>query len=313
MEKRPTAEQFWDKEVSGAAVHISNWMGNPTVREYINASIGTPERPIWPMDWLAARVEGRRFNRALSIGCGAGALERDLIRRDLCVSVDAFDGSLASLAIARQEAQRAGMASRIRYFTADFNRPAFPRARYDFVLAHQAMHHVGKLEKLMRAVLHALTPDGLFYLDEYVGPSRHEWTEERYARQRSVFTMLPREGKFVDVLPFPVVPHDPSEAIRSNEILPQLAIGFEVIGFRGYGGNLLAPICPAIDWSVAPVTVLEQVIQAERELLRTGQPPFHALVLSRPKPALRKFWASWRYFTEPKLKRIAREIRKMFA
>src|SRR5439155_14466343 len=144
-----SAENFWDREGSSTAFHATNWMQNPTVHEYINASIGTPEHPLWPLDWFEQWLGDRRFKRALSIGCGTGALERDLVRRNLCDRVDAFDGSLTSLAIARDEARRAGVDRRVGYFVSDFNRPAHPRRRYDVVFVHQAMHHVAKLEKLM--------------------------------------------------------------------------------------------------------------------------------------------------------------------
>ena len=75
------AQDFWDREVSMEAFHATNWMQNPVVHEYINASIGTRERALWPLDWFEEWLSGRRFHRALSIGCGTGALERDLIRR----------------------------------------------------------------------------------------------------------------------------------------------------------------------------------------------------------------------------------------
>ena len=307
------AQDFWDREVSMEAFHATNWMQNPVVHEYINASIGTPERPLWPLDWFEEWLSGRRFHRALSIGCGTGALERDLIRRKLCDSVDAFDGSIASLAIARDEAARAGMVGRLHYFAADFNEPALARNRYDIVLIHQAMHHVGKLEKLFRAVLRAMTPGAILYLDEYVGPSRHEWDEAKYVAQRRCFATVPQTATYVTDLPYPIVPHDPSEAIRSGEILQQLDVGFERLAFRGYGGNLLAPIYPAIDWNAAPTDLLERLIASERELLSTGVGPFHAIVVARPKRGLRKRVASARYFTEPKLKRIGREIRARIA
>jgi SAM-dependent methyltransferase len=306
-----SAEQFWDREVSIEAFHSTNWMQNPVIHESINASIGTPERPLWPLDWFEEWLGARRpFRRALSIGCGTGALERDLIRRNLFESIDAFDGSIASLGIAREEAEKAGMRARIRYFAGDFNRPALPRAHYDVVFVHQAMHHVGKLEKLFRAILHALKPNGLLYLDEYIGPSRHEWTEDRYRAQRKWFATVPDEYVYVRELPYPIVPQDPSEAIRSGEIMDQLNVGFDIRAFRGYGGNLLAPIYPAINWSVAPDGLLERLIRSERELLASGERSFHAVIVAAPKRGLRGKIASARYFTEPKLKRIIREIRK---
>jgi hypothetical protein len=45
----------------------------------------------------------------------------------------------------------------------------------------------------------------------------------------------------------PIEIDDPSEAIRSAEIREQLAVGFEIEHERGYGGNVLAVILPALD------------------------------------------------------------------
>jgi SAM-dependent methyltransferase len=111
------AAAFWDRE-STTPTHVS-WMENSAVREYINGSFGGT----WPLDWFQAEFPGLRFDRALSIGCGTGGLERDLIRRDLCGRIFALDGSIQSLAIARREAEASGMSSRISYFASDFNEP----------------------------------------------------------------------------------------------------------------------------------------------------------------------------------------------
>ena len=124
-------------------------IAHPLVREYINSSLGEGT-PVWPMDWLERVLKGRRFGRALSIGCGDGALERDLILRGLCQSVDAVDASLQSLHLARTAADAAGDHGRIRYFAADFNEPCLARSTYDIVFFQQSMHHVAKLEKLLR-------------------------------------------------------------------------------------------------------------------------------------------------------------------
>src|SRR3954452_5674242 len=120
------AGDFWDSEVVDP-VHTS-WMSDPRIRLRINTMIGGSE-PMWPIDWFEQWLGGRKFERALSIGCGTGPLERDLVGRGLCGTVDAFDGSVHSLVIAERLAKEAGLSDRIRYFASDFNRPALPRRR----------------------------------------------------------------------------------------------------------------------------------------------------------------------------------------
>ena len=300
------AGEFWDRELTDP-VHTT-WMEDPRVRIRINRMIGEGEM-LWPIEWLEQSTGQRTFERALSIGCGTGPLERDLIRRNVAKEVDAFDGSIASLRVARTEADAAGFGRQIRYFAADFNRPVLPRDRYDIVFFHQSLHHVGKLEKLYRAVLHALKPDGYLYLDEFIGPSRHEWDPMRIAPHRKIFDALPREQRLADKLPMPVQPDDPSEAIRSAEIMEQLRIGFEVERMCGYGGNLLSVVYPYLDWHEAPDDLIQMLMNEEDKML-TIEPPYYALVLARPLQGLEKLYASWRWWLEPKWKRVKIDIGK---
>lgn len=303
-----TGCDYWDQEV--AEKSHQDWMSRLDVRLYINTAIsGRPGG--WPFDWLQETLPGRRFPRALSVGCGSGALERDLIRRNLADTVEAFDASVHSLYRAREEAAREGMSDRISYFAWDFNEPRLSRGRYDAVFFHQSLHHVGKLEKLLRAVLHALKPDGIVYLDEMIGPSRTYWNDRTVKPYREFYQTIPREYRYLDKLPYPVQASDPTEAIRSGEILTQLRIGFEITDFRGYGGNLVAVIYPALKEDRIPDELLRELIEREKQMLARGDAHFHAVMIARPKQGLAQRVASARYFVEPKLKRIGREALKL--
>jgi SAM-dependent methyltransferase len=292
------AKEFWDREVV-EQTHVS-WMGDPLIRAYINESIsGSPD--MWPLDWFQAFLGGRTFARGLSIGCGSGGLERDLLARGICGEIDAFDGSAESIRLATEEAERAGFSKRVRYSVGDFNEPRLPRAAYDIVFVHQAMHHVAKLEKLYRAILRTLNPDGLLYLDEYVGPSRHEWTAENFALHRAIYDALPPSARTIDLLPMPIQTHDPSEAIRSAEIVPELEIGFDLLARRDYGGNVLATIYPYTNGSVT-----QELLERERSLLQEGAGSYHAVIVAKPRRGIAKLIARARYFVVPKVKRVLR-------
>lgn len=299
-----SASNFWDREVA-APTHTS-WMEHPRVRDSILRSISGTAEGLWPVDWFIRLTGGRRFERGLSIGCGTGPFERDVLRKNLVERVDAFDGSANSLRMARDLAAADGMAERVRYFAADFNEPFLPRATYDIVFIHQALHHVAKLEKLLRSVLLSLRRGGVLYLDEYIGPSRSDWNDELIAPQREVFRRLPAAARRTELLALPIQADDPSEAIRSSEILEQLRIGFDVREFRGYGGNLLSVLYPAVDFDRTPI---EPVIDEEQRWIVSGQRPYYALIVATPKRGMSRMAASARYFTEPKLRRIGRELR----
>lgn len=284
-------------------------MAHPDVRHYINESIsGDPH--LWPMDWFVREYKAPHYATALSIGCGTGALERDLLVRGICGHFDAFDGSPMSIEVAREEAAKAGLADRVNYWTGDFNEPRLPRRQYDAIFFHQSAHHVAKLEKLFRAILGVLKPGGLVYLDEFVGPSRHEWGPQILGPLRAVNRLLPDGTRLYDHLPEPIQHDDPSEAIRSSEIVPQLRIGFTVERERGYGGNLLSVLFSVMN-NPSPELVA-QLISAERSLLASGVAPFHAIVIARPRQGFQRHFARARYFTEPKLRRILYELRNAF-
>jgi SAM-dependent methyltransferase len=299
------ASKFWDREVKNPT--HSSWMEAPEVRAYINESI-SGLRDAWPMDWFEQWLGGRRFERALSVGCGTGPLERDLIRRGLCAHIDAFDGSPQSIEIAKNLAAADGVGDAISYFVGDFNEPQLPHRMYDIVFFHQSAHHVAKLEKLYGRILRRLKRDSLLYLDEYVGPSRSDWNDTLIQPHREFFARVPAEARLDPQLPLPIQPDDPSEAIRSSEIIPQLLIGFNVAARRDYGGTLLSVLFPSVNWAKSPRELIGNMIAWEKELLAQGHPSYHAVIVATPKSWLARWWAIVRYFSEPKLRRLRREL-----
>lgn len=296
---------FWDREVL-APQHVS-WLEEPAIHDYTLALIGRGT-PIWPVDWFRQWLGGRRFKRALSIGCGTGPLERGVVRLDLAETIDAFDGSITSLHAARAEAAREGMLDRIRYFAADFNRPALPQRTYDLVLFHQSAHHVENLERLFAAVLRAITPDGLLYLDEYIGPSRFDWNRRLIAKQRRFFRKLPDGLKAVREIPYPIQADDPSEAVRSSEIESRVGIGFDIVERRPYGGTLLSLVYPMLRREAVTAEVLAMLMRAEKQMLDDGAASYYSVLVARPRAT--RFLALLRYMLAAPFARARILVRK---
>jgi len=303
--------QFWDRESETPSNII--WMADPRVREYINERIsGSPY--VWPMDWFIPKLAGRRFQRGLSIGCGTGPFERDLITRNLCDAVDAFDGSSVSIATARRLASEAGVGDRIHYYVGDFNAPRLPRRTYDLVVFHQSLHHVAKLERLLRAVLRSMRPDGLLYLDEYVGPSRFDWNDQLIAPHRAWFYRhIPPAARLHGPLTLPVHPDDPSEALRSDEIFRQISRGFRILDRRDYGGTLISVIFPMVKWDHLPDSVIPELIEAERQMIQAGASSYYAVAIAAPKRGIAAVAAHVSYWVTSKLRRLRWEWRKLRA
>ena len=239
----------------------------------------------WPIEWLAERLD-QPVERALSLGSGEGALERDLMGKGLCRSILGIDVSKAAIEIAVARAEAAGL-SGVSYRRANLNHFELPAASYQAAFAHQALHHVEDLEHCLATVHRALVPGGFLYLDEYVGPSRSQWRHELLASAEAVFARLPRQARRKR-LQLPVDWRDPTEAIRSSEILEQASRFFETQEQRDYGGNLLSVIYPHLRLegleSDQRAELLSEIIAAEKELLASGVRSYYSVIVARRRP-----------------------------
>lgn len=296
------ASGFWDDQLISQERRDANWMARPDVRDYINMLIGAG-RPLWPLHWLLSEFP-LKFSKGLSVGCGSGNFERSVIELNVCETVDAFDGAVHSLYVARKEAEARGWEKRLRFYAADFNAPVLLRGHYDIVFFNQSLHHVARLERVFAAVLRALKPGGVLFIDEYIGPSRHEWSPQILAFQQAIYALLPADWRLEPRLAAPIEEHDPSEAIRSSEIVEQLAIGYDIVGRRDYGGTLLSLLVPKINWDVAPATFDKNLIAAEREWLHCHDQSYYTVAIARPKGGIRGALARVRYYFEPKMRAV---------
>jgi SAM-dependent methyltransferase len=225
------------------------------------------------MEWFAARYAPVALPLGLSVGCGTGLLERDILGKGLCERVEGVDFSPEAIAEAERAAEEAGLARRLDYRVEDINAIRLPPARYDAVFFHGSLHHIRNVERVLGEVRSALKPGGLVFVDEYMGPSRSEWTDGLWAFARSAFDALPGELKNRPELAIPLPMDDPSESVRSSAILPACRRLFETLEDRPYGGNVLWFIFPCLDIARLRedrTEALSRLIALEDHLLEKG-------------------------------------------
>jgi len=276
------ARSFWERN-HRIVEDATYWMANARCRAAINRRVsGDPAR--WPLDAFRLYV-GRRFRRALSLGCGLGNVERAVRQMNLADEIEGVDASEASLEIARAAARDAGLTG-ITYRASNLNTLTLPSARYDLVLFHASLHHVRSLEKLLARVERALTPDGILFLEEWVGPSRNEWTVARLSRLRDLYAELPESWRAHSVLEAPIAGDDPSEAVRSSAIVPAVRRLFDVLEERPYGGHLVAVILYQLAHDRVPDAEREALIERllameEADLADDPSCTFHTVIVAR--------------------------------
>ena len=282
------------------------WLQHPSVRERMNVLItGDPKKDKYQyfLEQYCPERFGRRtrVKRALTLGCGHGEFERGLSKYHFAEIHDAVDIADGAVAEATRLAKAEGLTN-VRYRVADLNTIRLPECTYDVVFGISAVHHVAQLEHLFREVLLSLKPGGYFLLDEFVGPSQFQWPDEQVTIINEQLDKLPVEYKSAisrpDVIKGCVWRHsleemnaaDPSEAIRSREIVNLLPWYFDVVEFKGYGGTLLHLLLDDIAGHFLPedpraMEYLLDFFQLEDQMIASGK--FHhdfATIIARRKP-----------------------------
>ncbi|MFL5340415.1 MAG: class I SAM-dependent methyltransferase [Gemmataceae bacterium] len=261
------------------------WLDSPLIqRHYVDPKFGRRDGDIWVQYLLTGHAWNRKGHWA-SLGCGGGGLECGLAQRNLFGSMDCFDISDGSLEIGRQTACRLNLPN-MQFLPADLNRVELPKARYDVILMAMSLHHVAEIERLLTQVRHALKPGGLFMVNEYVGPTQLQHTPKTMQIMNELLQLLP-EPLRVDCMTNQVRQRveprsrewwnqaDPSEAVRSDRIVPALHEQFQILKQVNYGGTLLNPLLEYLvaNFSAADpqaVCILRLLCYLEDVLIREG-------------------------------------------
>ena len=238
--------RYWDR--AHAAGGVTTWMAEPACRRRINRRV-TGDAGVWPMEWLAEHLRGGpTMDRCLSLGCGTGALERDLVAKGIARRVFGVDSSPRALELAEAAARAEGMTG-IEYVRADLETAELPDGEFDAAFCHQSLHHLLELEAVSAKLSEALVGPRLLVIDEYTGPARSEWPNEAFERILEIWERLPDGVQRNVRLRPPSGRRDPSEAIRSSSILPVLRAEWTELVCRPYGGQVLAVIYPNLELS----------------------------------------------------------------
>lgn len=228
-----------------------SWDEHKVLLEFMHRRV-TGDPNVTTYEWFKRKFFQKPAELCLSIGCGFGAFEKGAIELGIAKRFHAYDISSGAIERAKQGAAQAGVADRIAYDVLNINEIVLPANTYDAIFAISSAHHIFNLENLFRQCQGALKPGGLLFLDEYIGPSRFQSSPEVTEIINKVLSILPpryRKSQFANngttidrYVPSPVEhfeQHDPSEAIRSAEIVSTLRLYFDIVEFRPYGGTIL--------------------------------------------------------------------------
>lgn len=219
------------------------WLDHPVINAHYSARALIDGLP-W-MSWVPKRL-GRPARRSLDLGCGAGQRSVAVFNAGATLQADGLDVSAER--VAEGEPVRVALQMPGRFDVADVNVCRLPPRTYDLVFSAHSFHHFEALEHIMYEVHSSLTDDGLFILEEFVGPTQFQWTDVQIELVKSLLAMLPEELRTFRggiVKPYEgrptvaeVVASSPFESIRSAAITPLFRQYFDVVDVRLLGGTL---------------------------------------------------------------------------
>lgn len=195
--------------------------------------------------WVSLQL-GRPARRSLDLGCGSGLKSVAVFEAGATERADGID--VSEERVAEGERARAALAMPGRFRVTDVNNCRLERNAYDLIFSSHSFHHFLELEHIMREVSAALTDDGLFILEEFVGPTQFQWTDQQIDVVKSLMSLLPPELRMLRwnaVKPYEgrptvadVVAASPFESIRSADIVPLFRRHFHIVQQRNLGGTL---------------------------------------------------------------------------
>ena len=248
VNERARVESYWNTTHVGGDGDHGNYLNHPLVAAY--TSLRATGAIVGHLDVVIAEIRSRTQPgaRVLSPGCGRGVKELVLARALPDRHIVGLDIAEQALQLGREAAAREGLRN-VEFLPMDFNRLQLERGSFDVVAGLGAFHHVENLEHFWAECRRGLRRGGVILGQEYVGPNRFQWTDAQIEHgDRVLRDLVPAEHRVhhghIERIPLAtMIGLDPSEAVRSSDLLPTLRdAGFEMFGLVSGGGALLQPV-----------------------------------------------------------------------
>lgn len=242
-------KEAWKDEKEKNAKATTWWMIPAICQRYNHLITGNENVDYY--HYVASKYfNGKNGLKGLSLGCGTGHRER--MWACLCdfKKIEGYDISEGLIQKAREEATKKDFKGILEYQAADILKLDFKENTYDAIFVEHSLHHFSPLEDLLVKINNCLKPDGFFVINEYVGPSRFQWTDRQLEIANGVLSILPNKyrrhvvyghqiKKIIRPSKLSMILKDPSEAIESGEIMPLIEKTFDVVEIRPYYGAIL--------------------------------------------------------------------------
>jgi len=228
----------------------TNWWDIPYVTRRRNQLV-SGNAQVGYREYISKRYFGGNTEmHALSLGCGTGNKELEWVKLGKFSRIDAYDVSEERITFANSVAAYNGYDRKIYYKVGDVMDIEMNDNIYDIIFVDQSLHHFSPLEDILQRINRSLKWNGYLIVNEFVGPTRFQWSDRQLEVVNGLLTILPMKYKTLwesdDVKQslhkpsiLSMIMDDPSEAIESGKIMRLLHSIFNVVDLCAYGGNIL--------------------------------------------------------------------------
>jgi len=272
----------------------TNWWNIPLIRERWNKKITDSTDKDYVNYFINKYLHNKNSLSMLSIGCGTGSQEIAFSETKVFSKIDAIDIAIKNIETAKK---------RIESNHINFSHSSFEEftseIKYDVILFHSSLHHLKNITEVLSKVDLLLAPDGLLVIHEYTGPNRINWNNKQLKETNRILKTIPKDkrtyffsGKVKTKQSSPgklrMIISDPSEAVESESILPEIRKRFNTLELKGYGGNILVPLLKGIshhfiEENAINKDYLNQFFGMEDEFLKSNIDDYHFGVFCKTK------------------------------
>ncbi len=270
---------YWECSEIASQYQLSRITGQKSLHEYI--------------DWLEYLTsffpKNKKFENmiALIIGCNLGedSISVILARTNFFKKIIIVDISDNLLKQQREILKKIKLNHFFEFQCLDLDVDSLPHNHeYDLICSLGTIHHIQRLEGLFDEINMYLRDDGIFAMREYIGPSYLQFTDKQIQIANLLLESLPDYMKVkssgeMKTKPFSptfdeVYNDDPSEAIRSDDIMDIVRNKLCILAENMTGGTLLNPLMNEITENFEKGNeekeILRHIIMVEHSLIQLG-------------------------------------------
>lgn len=287
------ATDHWDRwqttrHTSGQ--RYADWGDHPTVfKAVMRECFGNENHDFFT--YLRAHYPHCQTAHALSLCCGDGSFEAQLIQKGVFERITGLEISHERIKHGQAQIEAGHLSKHMTFLQQDVNLGHFGEACFDVVFAKAALHHIENLELAFLGIKRCLKPGGLLVAIDFFGPTRFQWTQTQldscnWFWKHKVLPELQRESEDKSHRPLDepitrpsiesMLALDPSEAVRSSDLMQLISANFKIQENISLGGTVLNLLLYGDrvnrfdSENPRHNLILEEAVSLERNLMASG-------------------------------------------